>query len=333
MTINQSQAALALSMEAKKILRNRVEFPATRLIIDTWRDTVGAIAAYAAGSWALKHAGESPAVAQATKNEINFFAGNAVKVFRQYAIRCLNTACWQAFRYQFLLDHWVLDQTTPPNIVVRPKRSTEYHPTSRPRRNIGVRESWFTDAPAGAQDHDQAGKPVASPESRLDSYLKAWGASAFAGMTIGAMTGDTPDQAAARIANAKAGPLDITAVMKRLISTEVQVAIADADDQFVADWGGLIDERYWQTMDDERVCPICRSQEGKAFADAVYDIPAHPRCRCWWKHMAKSWKKLAGEYAEPSADPGDMVARDPATNEPMAIVRVSFDRWQQSLTR
>lgn len=37
---------------------------------------------------------------------------------------------------------------------------------------------------------------------------------------------------------------------------------------------------FWQTANDERVCPICGPKHGKPITDGEYP-PAHPRCRCW----------------------------------------------------
>lgn len=37
---------------------------------------------------------------------------------------------------------------------------------------------------------------------------------------------------------------------------------------------------YWNTENDERVCPICAPRDGKEIKDNIYP-PAHPRCRCW----------------------------------------------------
>lgn len=37
---------------------------------------------------------------------------------------------------------------------------------------------------------------------------------------------------------------------------------------------------FWQTRNDEIVCPICGPKHNKEIVDGEYP-PAHPRCRCW----------------------------------------------------
>lgn len=50
---------------------------------------------------------------------------------------------------------------------------------------------------------------------------------------------------------------------------------------------GLEVEEVWETNNDELVCPICGPNHGKPRSDGwtVRDIPAHPRCRCWYSHV------------------------------------------------
>lgn len=40
---------------------------------------------------------------------------------------------------------------------------------------------------------------------------------------------------------------------------------------------------YWNTENDELVCPICGPRDNKPITDGKFP-PAHPRCRCWATH-------------------------------------------------
>jgi hypothetical protein len=86
--------------------------------------------------------------------------------------------------------------------------------------------------------------------------------------------------------------------------TEVTRAAAEGEYQIAKDLRaqGVDMIAYWQTNEDERVCPICaplndRKADGldalgkplwrhpsPKFAGKNYQHPAHPRCRCWPRH-------------------------------------------------
>lgn len=45
---------------------------------------------------------------------------------------------------------------------------------------------------------------------------------------------------------------------------------------------------YWETNNDELVCPFCASRHRKPITDGIYP-PGHPRCRCFCNHrLSKS---------------------------------------------
>jgi hypothetical protein len=47
---------------------------------------------------------------------------------------------------------------------------------------------------------------------------------------------------------------------------------------------------FWQTSDDERVCPDCGPRHDKEIIDDIYP-PLHPRCRCWVVHEFPKGRK------------------------------------------
>jgi hypothetical protein len=340
----QNTVGTRLAMDAKKVLRDRVELPARKMILDRWSAVQLDLAAFARGVWAQHGAEQGPAFAAAARARIAAHSDAVLKAFRDEAVHILNVAKEQAYRVQTLLDHWILDQMTPASTPVKPKpgRVEGYQPVGRERRQIGrkareahvrahARESWF-DEPAEGTPNTDAGTPVASHEHLVDGYLKAWQAALIGGLTLSTVQGDTAEDVDARVMATRTDNRDVGEVFGRLISTEVQITVADADDDFDDEWGTLVTERVWMTMDDERVCPICASQEGRNEETATYDIPAHPVCRCWWRIVPKPYRDLLPEDARVAgAGDGSMVFRDPQTGEPAGQVVIEFHRWEQTV--
>jgi SPP1 gp7 family putative phage head morphogenesis protein len=58
-------------------------------------------------------------------------------------------------------------------------------------------------------------------------------------------------------------------------------------EQLVKDWPNVRVTKRWFTNNDDLVCEICKSLDGKevdimsSFAKGIFLPPAHPSCRCW----------------------------------------------------
>lgn len=66
--------------------------------------------------------------------------------------------------------------------------------------------------------------------------------------------------------------------------TEVTRAVAEGERVVTDDLArqGVQTVAVWQTMADERVCPVCGPRHGKRQGDGWQMLPpAHPRCRCF----------------------------------------------------
>jgi hypothetical protein len=332
--LQQAVVMKSLSMAGRKMLRDRVEKPAVTMVLEAWKSFLDDVAAFARGVWAREKAEASPMGADRARARIIAYTDQQLRSLRQDLTGFIGGAKIAAYRHHFLVAHWILDQVTPPNVPVRPNaaRMDAYRPAGSERRDIGIKEALYDEPTEGAQDLDpETGEQVPSHETRIDGWLKAWQAAALSGLVVsGAMGGDAED-AEARIETAKAGGNDLSALLSRLVSTEVQIAVADAEDDFGDDYGRLIEERRWTTMDDERVCPICAGEEGKTEAQARYHIPAHPRCRCWWSVTPREYASLAGDQKAPGVGRTSMAFRDPVTGEVRGAVVVEFDVWKQRL--
>lgn len=69
--------------------------------------------------------------------------------------------------------------------------------------------------------------------------------------------------------------------------TETTRAAAQGEAGIVAGLAenGIRMTAYWNTVEDEAVCPICEPRDGRAQEDGWEDLPpAHPRCRCFVTH-------------------------------------------------
>lgn len=319
-------------MDAHKMLRDRVEKPAAELVRDRWRALLDDVAAHVRGVWAQEDAESGIHDATRALTRIDSYLDRELKGFRHEAIELVNAAMRQSYQLEYMSQTWILDQITPPNVKVRPKRDSnaDYNPTARPRRKMGFRESWFTEPPQGTpQPGEQGAEP--SHEHRIDAWLKAWAATAAAGLMLGGVQGDTPTDAADRIAGATAAGPSVENVLSRIVQAQVEVAAADAGDDFWTDQENLLVRRVWTTMDDEDVCEDCASQEGLTYEETDADIPRHPHCRCWWRQVALAYQEIAGDLAAPGVVRTSMAFRDPETGEIAGAVVIEFDTWAQAL--
>jgi len=344
--LNQDTVMDKLTDESKRMLRDRVELPAAEMLQDAWAPVRDDIRAYATGVWRQLGAQDSPTTAEVAKQRITTYMDDKLRGFRGDVVRFLNDAKRQAFRQQFLVNHWIMDQVTPPNIEVKLKREPEsYTPTGGVHRQVGKRpgkqwpipgvkskEAWFDEPIQGTANTDPVTEePQASYEQRTDGYMKAWEIAAWSGLAIGGLQGDSPDDIDGRILGARADGNQMEDVLGRMVQTEVQVSVGDADDAFMRDHSNLVQESFWKTMEDERVCPICEHNEGKTPEKATHNMPAHPRCRCYWAKRPVEFKRLAGPNAVPGLDSRAMAIRDPRTGETLGSAVVRFDAWAQAL--
>ena len=95
-----------------------------------------------------------------------------------------------------------------------------------------------------------------------------------------------------------------------------------------------IQKYEWQTMEDERVCDECGPLDGLT-REQIEDEepPIHPRCRCFWRIMPKTWRDLADRDLAHQMDlagvvPDGMYIHG-ADGELKAVVTVSFNKWAE----
>jgi hypothetical protein len=315
----QETVAERLGQDVRKMQRDRVEKPATALILDRWQQVRTDIALHARGVWGEHAASDGVAYAEGAKVRIAQFMDRQLAAFRHEAVGVLHTAKRQAHDHQYLAAHWILDQVTPPNVKIRPRREIHQRWAAG---HLG--EAW-ADAPI-----ENAPSGEAAPANRIEGWLKAWEYAALAGLTMAGVLGDDDSDAAARIESATADGRDIADVLGRLVQSEVQTSI-NAGDQLAADeLDEYIEDRVWQTMEDEHVCDVCEENAGRSVDDVGDEPPAHPWCRCWLRIIPRDWQSLLDRPIA-RLGPGSMAFRDPSTGDVVGYVTVDFDKWERSV--
>lgn len=312
----QDTVAERLGQDVRKILRDRVEKPAAKLILDRWEEVRGEIAAHARGTWGAHGGGDHMANAETAKLRIVQFMDRHLAAYRQEAARILRATQRQAHDTQYLSTVWILDQITPPNVKVRPRKDILER-----WREGKLHESW-------AEQPSPDPKAEADGENRLEGWLKAWELSAIAGLTLGGVQGDDDSDAFDRIMGADADGQDMINVLGRLIQGEIQLAINGGDELAGDEFDDLLEDRIWTTMEDEDVCDECQENAGQSEED-VGEPPQHPWCRCWMQLIARGWQSLL-DAPIPGLGARSMAFRDPASGDLVGYVTVEFDEWVRS---
>ena len=334
----QGPTMIALYDEAKRTVRDRMETPAGEMATRAWLMCRDDIIAFSTGVWAEGTSGRFllPRVAGDAKRRILHYAVYRLKEFRSQLVALTGTVMRDTHRLSYLLQSWILDSITPPNIKVVPKMATlqGYRPAGRARA-FGKKEAWQDEPPKGTPDTNKAtGEQTPSYEHRIDRWLKGYSQYMSAAVSAGMVGMDSPDALGRRLAQVGAPEgISVADVLKRLVQTQVNISVVDGIEDVAKDWAPVITRRIWQTMLDGAVCPLCAENQDKVEDEWTANIPAHPWCRCWPRVVPVDWRTLAGSSAMPGADPDEMVVIDPATGKPLALMRFTFDRWIQTFAR
>lgn len=86
----------------------------------------------------------------------------------------------------------------------------------------------------------------------------------------------------------------------RIARTEIQrVSVAAADRVYAAHSDIVKGVEYVATL-DERTCMICGPDDGRTFmgGESRPVLPRHPRCRCFYSPITRSWRELGIDVAE-----------------------------------
>jgi hypothetical protein len=217
--LQQDAVVNRLQQNGRKILRDRVELPASDLVTKRWEAVKADIMAYAAGVWSQHGAEQGPAYAEMAKHRIDTYMGRELQAFHKEVDGILKTAKRQAYLTQYMTSTWVMDQVTPPIIKVRPPRSIVDAWKNRPDIQPKVRrarESWFTEpvsqdtTPQSPQDAERAkDQGEATGGERAEGWLKGWHAATMGALVLAGVQGATAQDVQDRISGATADGRDI----------------------------------------------------------------------------------------------------------------------------
>ncbi|HXI01809.1 MAG TPA: hypothetical protein VNI57_01405 [Candidatus Saccharimonadales bacterium] len=340
-----------LQIEAKRVMLDRVERPARDTFLRMWSQTKRDTIAFVRGLWSEPGTMDTQAFRKLNvRNRVNDFIGYRIgRQYRGEALAYIERAMRHAYRLQSATELWILDQVTPPNVKVRPRRSlSAYAPVGRPRtsrekirkaaervRQKVSREAWHDTPPAGRQDvNEDTGQPQSSYETWLDAWLKSWASALASSVALGAVSSSSPDRISRDLDYLRVGGRTPEQVLDTMIQGQVNVAVDDAQDDVHDDWGDVLTTRIWLSKNDARVCPICAKLDGMTEEQVAATYPdaqpglVHGFCRCRWSAVPRDFQAMAGDLANPDADPRAMTILDPDTKKPMASVVVSFGDWQ-----
>ena len=324
--LNQDAVADKLTRKAGEIFQERIEDPYRERMKALWKVALADMKAHLAGllhqasrlsADGKRKAAPGRAIAMALQPRMEDYVHHRIERFTQDAIDLVYAGRMNAHRLQRQLTSWVLDQTTPPNLRVRPRLPDHF------------REAYTTDPVTGELVED---KPT--PAQRTSAWTRAWELGAIATLGMVLNRGGDPDEAGARVDGVKADGYDLGAAMDRVISGEVNIAAGDGVGRVDDEWDNVIDKWTWLTLYgtgrlDSVVCEWCEERNGEEMTDALWAEyeERHPFCRCQPKVQPKDFQALAGAVGHPDADPRDMVIVDPATGKPIGSVVVEFAQW------
>lgn len=355
---HQDNVVERLHVEAKQVMRRKVEDPAQAMFIQQWTQARLDVSAFGRGVWA--EAGPTMDVVKFKQLNVqqrltDYMSHRLGDLYKREALAYIERIMRHAYRTQAMTTLWIMDQVTPPNVEVRPRRSIDaYTPTGRPRAHAHVRrkvsererlrakrarESWLDEPPEGQSNVDPAGEPQPSYQHWLDAWLKGFGATAVSTAAMGAVSQATPRDFGASLDDLRVTGRTPEQVLSTMVRGQVNVAIDDAQDDMHDDWDQVLQTRVWLSKGDARVCPICRGLDGLTEEQVAAQHHGaepgyvHILCRCRWMEVPNDFRALAGDLSNPSADPREMTILDPETGQPMATVIVSFPQWEQNVAR
>lgn len=202
---------------------------------------------------------------------------------------------------------WMLDNVTPPSYRVR----------SRVVESAGNEPSVM----------DTLAQWMSAYEDALASNLR-----------LGMLNESSMTDAMAEVDATRFGGFTMMQRLMGLWTNKALDAQRDARKEFYQANAEAMSENVWLTLEDLKVCVICKPLDGKPIADVGYP-PAHFFCRCYSAFVPKPWaellrsgsdkdRALALELEQRGLAPQTMAVAGP-DGEPEAFVTVDFGPWQR----
>jgi SPP1 gp7 family putative phage head morphogenesis protein len=211
---------------------------------------------------------------------------------------------WDAYKR----NAWALDQTTPPNVDISMMRDKRTNLATDPLLSNLIAQQVM--APfKGAMFSDRLGHINETMAEQIgimtrQAALNGWSVPDLSA-GIRDLVGVPPDEKLitrprASAAKSRADMIARTELMRAMNLAKADLLEANDD---------LVEDKKWLAADDARTCDDCMDMDGLTeteLEDQGFDteMPAHPRCRCTWVPVLKTWKELLGP--ELGKDMGDL---------------------------
>jgi len=247
-----------------------------------------------------------------------------INAFKNHSWQLAKGAINGLYAESVLRHSWVIDQTTPPNIVVK-------IPNDHQLKLIESSQiAYYTGAKATQKFEQTWG-------AWSDGYYVALMNNVQLGALNESSASDAADEVDATRVNTPAyGLMD---ALQRVFAFE-SVAAMNEGINTVAEINDEADVvQIWETRRNTRVCEDCEANEGLTEEEVDGEIPAHPNCNCYWRIVPKSWAGLLRDGDDLAYDtavrmdaqglvPNAMVLRDPA-GDLAGYTTVKFSAWKK----
>jgi hypothetical protein len=213
---------------------------------------------------------------------------------------------------------WMLDQATPPSVQILP-------PAMKAREaEVEQPQDW---------------------SDYLDAWITAYEQALGINLSLGALNGGSLSDAMREVDATKiktpGGQWDLGNLMEGLYTNALlgQQSAARSDVAAANDQAMMVE--IWQTLEDAAVCPQCDDYDGQPREEAEEEIPAHFRCRCFYRLVPRAWAELLAEGDETEKAqalqmddmglvPTSMIIRG-EDGLPAAAAQVTFDTWASKM--
>ena len=251
------------------------------------------------------------------EQSLRAFVQGQLTIFRAQSIVAMRKAFKDLRKKSAIRHAWILDQVTPESMRVN-------IPT-----NV-LREA----------------DPSVGPEiwvDRWSEWLESYESSLYHNIVMHAMNeGDLKgavDEVDATRMNTPAATLENA--LSRLFDFKSYESIAAGEDDIASLNDYLIAEEIWITSGRANICDECADNEGKTADEVDSDIPAHPKCECFWEMHPKKYadllrsgnpedRALAEQMERQGIDGGALVIRT-EDGEVAAKAIMSFRTWQDKI--
>lgn len=232
----------------------------------------------------------------------------ALSDLQQKTIGELNQSLTQFYWDAYKRNAWALDQTTPPNVDISMMRSKTTNLATDPLLSNLIAQEVMVPF-KGAMFSDRLGHINETMAEQIGIMTRQ---AALNGWSVPELSDGIRDLVGVPLdKNLETRPRASAAKSRAdmIARTELMRAMNLAKANLLEENDNLVDDKKWLAADDFRTCDDCLEMDGLTETELEdqgfeTEMPAHPRCRCTWVPVMKSWKDLLGD--DLGKDMGDL---------------------------